>query len=59
LAASRDSRMYGPVPLALVRGKVVAIWNNWLEMPQSVHNAFREYNTTEDAENAAAITEAG
>jgi hypothetical protein len=51
--------MYGPVPLALVRGKVVAIWNNWLEIPQSVHNAFREYNTTEDAENAAAITEAG
>ncbi|KEQ73775.1 LexA/Signal peptidase, partial [Aureobasidium namibiae CBS 147.97] len=31
LAASRDSRMYGPVPLALVKGKVVAIWNDWLE----------------------------
>ena len=40
--------MYGPVPLALVKGKVVAIWNNWLEMPQPVHTAFREYRGIED-----------
>ncbi|KAK2048912.1 LexA/Signal peptidase [Colletotrichum somersetense] len=36
LEASRDSRMYGPVPLALIGGKVVAkaspfSGNNWLE----------------------------
>ena len=34
--ASRDSRVYGPIPLALIRGKVVArIWPlndmKWLE----------------------------
>lgn len=32
LGASRDSRMFGPIPLALVRGKVVAAWSwgRWL-----------------------------
>lgn len=48
--------MYGPVPLALVKGKVVAIWNDWLEMPQPVHNALREYD---DAEDALAISKGG
>jgi inner membrane protease subunit 1 len=36
LPASRDSRAYGPVPLALVKGKVVArVWpwrdRKWIE----------------------------
>jgi hypothetical protein len=51
--------MYGPVPLALVRGKVVAIWNNWLEMPQPVHNALREYKGAEDAEDESGIAKGG
>ena len=29
LSASRDSRTYGPVPLALVRGKVIGRWKDW------------------------------
>jgi len=51
--------MYGPVPLALVKGKVVAIWNDWLEMPQPVHNALREYKGLDDAEDAVAISKGG
>ncbi|KAG9521820.1 LexA/Signal peptidase, partial [Aureobasidium melanogenum] len=56
LAASRDSRMYGPVPLALIKGKVVAIWNDWLEMPQPVHNALRDYNDAEDVQDTAIVS---
>ncbi|KAH0012122.1 LexA/Signal peptidase, partial [Aureobasidium melanogenum] len=59
LAASRDSRMYGPVPLALIKGKVVAIWNDWLEMPQPVHNALRDYNDTEDVQDTAIMSKGG
>lgn len=38
MTASRDSRIFGPVPLALVRGKVLAKINSpfsyqWLENP--------------------------
>ena len=51
--------MYGPVPLALVKGKVVAIWNNWLEMPQPVHNALREYKSFDDAEDEVAMSKGG
>lgn len=29
LGNSRDSRMFGPLPLALVRGKVVAVFRGW------------------------------
>lgn len=31
LTESRDSRMYGPVPMGLIRGKVVARWWPWGE----------------------------
>jgi inner membrane protease subunit 1 len=31
-SASRDSRFYGPVPMALIRGKTVAISTNWFNL---------------------------
>ena len=51
--------MYGPVPLALIKGKVVAIWNDWLEMPQPVHNALRDYNDTEYVQDTAIVSKGG
>ena len=42
LPYSRDSRMYGPLPLALVRGKIVAVWRSWFELPELVHNALHD-----------------
>jgi inner membrane protease subunit 1 len=32
LVASRDSRYFGPVPLALIRGKVIATVRPWSEI---------------------------
>lgn len=37
MAASRDSRMFGPLPLALVRGKVIAAWS-WPSLPRIMKN---------------------
>jgi len=37
MAASRDSRMFGPLPLALVRGKVLAAWS-WPSLPRIMKN---------------------
>ncbi|CAD0050755.1 unnamed protein product [Aureobasidium pullulans] len=48
LPASRDSRIYGPVPLALIKGKVIALWNNWLEFPKSVQPAFQDVQDVQD-----------
>lgn len=36
---SRDSRMFGPIPLGLVKGKVVAIFRGWTLWPERVPDA--------------------
>ncbi|KAI5251919.1 hypothetical protein E4T42_03814 [Aureobasidium subglaciale] len=59
LSASRDSRMYGPVPLALIKGKVVAIWNEWLEGPQRVHNALRDCRDAGEVQESAVARNGG
>jgi inner membrane protease subunit 1 len=38
LPASRDSRIYGPLPMALIRGKVVAVWEQWSEWPHGLRD---------------------
>ncbi|KIH94095.1 mitochondrial inner membrane protease subunit 1 [Sporothrix schenckii 1099-18] len=39
LPASRDSRTFGPVPLALVRGKVIAKTWEWIVNPMDAEDA--------------------
>lgn len=39
LSHSRDSRMFGPLPLALIRGKVVGIFRGWTLLPERVPDA--------------------
>lgn len=46
LAASRDSRHFGPLPLALVRGKVLATFT---PLPQWVRSGIVDYEGDENA----------
>ncbi|KAK5137241.1 hypothetical protein LTR08_000211 [Meristemomyces frigidus] len=39
---SQDSRMYGPLPLALVTGKVVAKWSSWWRWPEALEQGLRD-----------------
>jgi len=45
LAASRDSRHFGPLPLALVRGKVLATFT---PLPQWVRSGLNDYEENEN-----------
>lgn len=40
LPASRDSRLYGPVPMALIDGKVIARTGAWPWQMHAVENPF-------------------
>ncbi len=46
LKHSRDSRLFGPLPLALIRGKVLARWVPWSTL-QWLHNPMQN-NALED-----------
>lgn len=49
LPASRDSRKFGPLPLALIQGKVVAKLLPWKEM-RWIRNGLREVNDTSEVD---------
>lgn len=46
--ASRDSRYFGPVPLALIRGKVIATMRPFSEFKWITNSMERAENPTED-----------
>lgn len=58
LPASRDSRLYGPVPMALIDGKVIARTGAWPWQMHAIENPFDTEETHEPGQESAVISRA-
>lgn len=41
--------MFGPLPLALIKGKVIGRWTPW-NLPERIHNGLQPANLEEDVD---------